>query len=94
MHTRHTHTRIHTHASKQLFNNDEFFNGDLSRERQMASIPQVSHQLMQLLLERWTSNDNSYSNCSSNIANNVSQLIRYKTLLNIIGETQLGSETF
>ena len=34
---------------KQLFNNDEIFNGDLSRERQMASILQVLHQLIQLL---------------------------------------------
>ena len=29
---------------KQLFNNDEIFNRDLSRERQMASIPQVLHR--------------------------------------------------
>ena len=62
---------------KQLFNNDEIFNGDLSRERQMASILQVLHQLIQLLLEGGTGNNNNYSTCYSNIANNISQLIRY-----------------
>ena len=62
---------------KQLFNNDEIFNGDLSRERQMASILQVLHQLIQLLLEGGTCNNNNYSTCSSDIANNISQLIRY-----------------
>ena len=65
---------------KQFFNNDEIFNGDLSRERQMPSAPQVLHQLLQLLLEGGTCNDNNYSTCSSNIAHNISQLIRYNTV--------------
>ena len=65
---------------KQLFNNDEIFNGDLSKKQRMASISQVLHQLIQLLLEIGTCNDNNYSTCSSNIANNISQLIRYKVV--------------
>ena len=64
---------------KQLFSN-EIFNGDLSRERQVASTPQVLHQLIQLLLEGGTCNDNNYFNCSSNVANNISQLIRYNAV--------------
>ena len=61
---------------KQLFNNDEIFDGDLSRERQMASIPQVLHQLIQLLLKGGTCNNTTFSICSSNMANNISKLIR------------------
>ena len=45
---------------EQLFNNDEIYNGDLSRERQMTSIPQVLLYLIQFLLEGETSNDNNY----------------------------------
>ena len=70
---------------EQLFNNDEIYNGDLSRERQMNSIPQVLLYLIQFLLEGETSNDNNYFTFPSNIANNISQL----TLLNIKGEIQL-----
>ena len=73
---------------KQLFNNDEIFNGDLSREQQMASIPQALHELKHFLLEGKTCNDNTYT-CSSNIPNNISQLIWHKTLLNIKGEIRL-----
>ena len=35
---------------KQLFNNDEIITGDPPRERQMASVPQVLHHLIQFLL--------------------------------------------
>ena len=70
---------------KQLFNNDEIYNGDLSRERQMTSIPQVLHHFIQFLLEGETYNNNNYSFFSSNIANKISQL----KLLNIKGEIQL-----
>ena len=46
----------------------------------MASVPQVLHQLIQLLLEGGTCNNNKYSTYSSNIANNISQLIRYNAV--------------
>ena len=62
---------------KQIFNNDEILNGDLYRERQMASILQPLHQLIQLLLDDRTCNDDNYSTCSLHISNNISQLIRY-----------------
>ena len=70
----------HTHTHKQLFNNDEIFNVDLSREGQMASIPQILHQLIQLLLEGGTFNNNNYSTCFSNIVNNISKLIWYNVV--------------
>ena len=73
---------------KQLLNKDEIFNGDLSREQQMASILQVLDQLIQLLLEGQTCNNNNYSTCSSDIANNISHSFGI-TLLNIKGEIQL-----
>ena len=50
------------------------------REQQMASIPHVLHQLLQFLLEGGTCNDNNCSTCTSNIANNFSQLIRYNAV--------------
>ena len=71
---------------KQLFNNDEIITGDPPRERQMASVPQVLHHLIQFLLEGGTFNENNYSIFFFlNIANNIFQL----TLLNIKGEIQL-----
>ena len=51
-----------------------------SRERQMASIPHVLLQLLQFLLEGGTCNDKNYTTCSSNIANNFSQLIWYNAV--------------
>ena len=46
----------------------------------MTSIPQVLHQLIQLPLEGGTCNINNYYTCSSNITNNISQLIRYNAV--------------
>ena len=61
---------------KQLFNNDEIFNGGLTREQQMASIPQVLHQLIKLLSEGGTCNDNTIL-LALQILQMISQLIRY-----------------
>ena len=64
---------------KQLFNDDEIFNGGLTRKQQMASIPQVLHQLIKLLSEGGTCNDNTIL-LALQILQMISQLIRYNAV--------------
>ena len=65
---------------KQLFNNDEMFKGDMSREQKNGFYSTSLVLAYTTSVRRRTCNDKNYSTCSSNIANNISQFIRYNAV--------------
>ena len=64
---------------KKLFECDEVFNGDLSLEKQITSVPGVLVKLVSLILEGGSPNQDISENLEK-ISTNIGQLIRYNSV--------------
>ena len=62
---------------KYMFKNDESFDGDLSKERQLRTVPQHLLQLLDLILE---SNESEVSQTTRNFSLKIAQLIRFNSV--------------
>ena len=61
---------------KDIFSQDEVFDGDLSKDRQLASVPSSLLQLVALIMEGG-SDQEKMSDTSMHVAGNIAQLIRF-----------------
>ena len=64
---------------KHMFDKEEIFNGDLSKENQKDSVPSPLLHLISLILVGASMRDN-YNDNSKNVAVNIGQLIKFNTV--------------
>ena len=62
-----------------MFDKEEIFNGDLSKENQKDSVPSPLLHLISLILVGGPLRDN-YNDNSKNVAVNIGQLIKFNTV--------------